>query len=151
TPERGVNALDAIVLAYQGIAALRQHIRATERIHGIISEGGQAPNVVPERSAGRFFVRAADAEALAPLKARVEACFRAGAQATDASLEPAGGEAASRDTRLNEPLASAFRRNAEALGREFFPYDRLPPGTQGSTDLGNVSQRVPAIHPMLAA
>ena len=60
-PERGVNALDALVLAYQGIAALRQHIRATERIHGIITDGGQAPNVVPERAAGRFYVRAANA------------------------------------------------------------------------------------------
>jgi amidohydrolase len=150
-PERGVNALDALVLAYQGVAALRQHIRPTERIHGIVTDGGQAPNVVPERAAGRFFVRAADFEALAPLRARVESCFRAGAQATGASLELGWGEADYRDIRLNEPLASAFRRNAEALGREFFPYDRLPPGVQGSTDLGNVSHRIPSIHPMLAA
>ena len=150
-PERGVNALDAIVLAYQGVAALRQHIRPTERIHGVITEGGQAPNVVPERAAGRFFVRAADFEALAPLKARVEGCFRAGAEATGAALELAWGEADYRDIRMNEPLATAFRRNAEALGREFFPYDRIPPGIQGSTDLGNVSHRVPSIHPMLAA
>jgi len=139
------------VLAYQGVAALRQHIRPTERIHGVITEGGQAPNVVPERAAGRFFVRAADFEALAPLKARVEGCFRAGAEATGAALELAWGEADYRDIRMNEPLASAFRRNAEALGREFFPYDRIPAGIQGSTDLGNVSHRVPSIHPMLAA
>jgi amidohydrolase len=150
-PERGVNALDAMMLAYQGIAALRQHIRPTERVHGIVTDGGQAPNVVPERTAGRFYVRATDFQDLAPLKARVEACFRAGALASGCTLELAWGEADYRDIHLNEPLASAFRRNAEALGREFFPYEKLPPGIQGSTDLGNVSYRVPSIHPMLAA
>jgi amidohydrolase len=150
-PERGVNALDALMLAYQGVAALRQHIRSSERIHGIVTDGGQAPNVVPERSAGRFYVRAADFDALAPLKARVEACFRAGALATGAGLELAWGEADYRDIFLNEPLTDAFRRNAEALGREFLPIDRLPPNLQGSTDLGNLSYRIPAIHPMLAA
>jgi amidohydrolase len=150
-PDRGVNALDAMMLAYQGIAALRQHIRPTERLHGIVTDGGQAPNVVPERTAGRFYVRAADLQDLAPLKARVEACFRAGALATGCELEIAWGDADYRDILANEPLATAFRRNAESLGREFFPVEKLPPGLQGSTDLGNVSYRLPAIHPMLAA
>jgi len=150
-PERGVNALDALVLAYQGIAALRQHIRTTERIHGIFTDGGQAPNVVPERAAGRFYVRAATRPELEALKPRVEGCFRAGAAATGAELELSWGAADYLDIRYNEPLASAFRTNAEQLGREFFPYEKLPPGLQGSTDMGNVSQRVPSIHPMLAA
>jgi metal-dependent amidase/aminoacylase/carboxypeptidase family protein len=140
-----------MMLAYQGVAALRQHIRPTERVHGIVTDGGQAPNVVPERTAGRFYARAANFEELAPLKARVEACFRAGALATGCRVELAWGEADYRDIRFNEPLASAFQRNAEALGRSFVPLEKLPPGIQGSTDLGNVSHRVPAIHPMLAA
>jgi len=150
-PERGINALDALVLAYQGIAALRQHIRSTERIHGIFTDGGQAPNVVPERAAGRFYVRAATGAELDALKPRVEGCFRAGAAATGADVELRWGSADYLDIRYNEPLASAFRTNAEQLGREFFPYDKLPAGLQGSTDMGNVSQRVPSIHPMLAA
>lgn len=150
-PERGVNALDALVIAYQGVAALRQHIRPTERIHGIITDGGQAPNVVPERATGRFYVRAASADDLAALKRRVEGCFQAGAAATGAALELAWGAADYLDIRFNEPLASAFRANAESLGRVFFPIDKLPAGLQGSTDMGNVSQRVPSIHPMLAA
>jgi len=150
-PERGVNALDALVLAYQGIAALRQHIRATERVHGIVTDGGQAPNIVPERAAGRFYVRASNAQDLAPLKQRVEGCFRAGAAATGAQLEIRWDPADYLDIRFNEPLASSFRRNAEALGRVFFPYEKLPASIQGSTDMGNVSQRVPSIHPMLAA
>ena len=86
-PERGVNALDALVTAYQAIAQLRQHIRPTERVHGIFTEAGQAPNVVPERAAGRFYVRARDVAELAPLKRRVEGCFRAGAEATGCTVE----------------------------------------------------------------
>lgn len=150
-PERGVNALDALVLAYQGIAALRQHIRSSERIHGIFTEAGHAPNVVPERAAGRFYVRAATGPELEELKPRVEGCFRAGAAATGADVEVTWGAADYLDIRYNEPLAAAFRANAEQLGREFFPYDKLPAGLQGSTDMGNVSHRVPSIHPMLAA
>jgi amidohydrolase len=150
-PERGVNALDALVLAYQGVAALRQHIKATERIHGIILDGGQAPNVVPERATGRFYVRAANALELEPLKRRVEGCFQAGAAATGAELELSWGPADYLDIRFNDPLASAFRANAESLGRAFFPIDKLPAGLQGSTDMGNVSHRVPSIHPMLAS
>jgi len=150
-PERGVNALDALVIAYQGIAALRQHIRVTERIHGIITDGGQAPNVVPARAAGRFYVRAATQAELEPLKRRVEGCFQAGAAATGARLELEWGPADYLDIRFNDPLASAFRANAEALGRTFFPIDKLPAGLQGSTDMGNVSHRVPSIHPMISA
>jgi len=149
-PERGINALDALVLAYQGIAALRQHIRPGERIHGIITDGGLAPNVVPDRARGRFYVRAASAGQLDELKPRVEGCFQAGASATGCELELEWGGVDYLDIRFNEPLASAFQRNAEALGREFVPMDKLPASLQGSTDMGNVSQRVPSIHPMLA-
>jgi amidohydrolase len=150
-PHRGINALDALVVAYQSIAALRQHIQVTERIHGIITDGGQAPNVVPERSAGLFYVRAADKSELDVLKQRVEACLRAGSQATGAEAEIRWGEHDYLDLRRNEPLEAAFQRNAEALGRQFFPLDKLPAGVHGSTDMGNVSHRVPSIHPMIAA
>ncbi|MEI9991261.1 MAG: amidohydrolase [Rhizomicrobium sp.] len=97
-PYRGLNALDAVVTAYQAIAQLRQHIRNTDRIHGIITEGGLAPNIVPERAACRFYVRAVDAHELAPLKARVHRCLEAGALATGCTLEAHWG-----DTRLSRP------------------------------------------------
>jgi amidohydrolase len=150
-PERGVNALDALVLAYQSVAALRQHIRPTERIHGIIVEGGQAPNIVPERASGRFYVRAANQTELEALKPRVEGCFHAGASATGAKLDLAWGAADYLDIKFNQPLAASFQQNAELLGREFFPYEKLPASLQGSTDMGNVSHYVPSIHPMLAS
>jgi amidohydrolase len=150
-PERGINALDALVTAYQAIAQLRQHIRPTERIHGIVTDGGAAPNVVPERAAGRFYVRARDVEELAGLKRRVEGCFRAGAEATGATLEVVWHDPDYLELRTSWPIAERYRQNAESLGRRFFPYDRLPPGVMGTTDMGNVSHRVPAIHPMIAA
>jgi amidohydrolase len=150
-PERGINALDAIVIAYQALAALRQHIRPTERLHGIITDGGQAPNIVPERSAGRFYVRAAHGEHLAALKKRVEGCFRAGADATGATLELTWGEVEYLDLHTSWPLAHRYQANAERLGRTFVAHDAMPIGVQGSTDMGNVSQRVPSIHPMIAS
>jgi len=149
-PYRGLNALDAVVCAYQAIAQLRQHIRNTERIHGIITEGGLAPNIVPERAACRFYVRAADAETLAPLKARVQACFEAGALATGCRLELNWSGVDYLDLKTNWPMAEVFGRHAVALGRDFFPVKDIPPGFAGSTDMGNVSHRVPSIHPMLA-
>jgi len=150
-PERGVNALDALVTAYQAIAQLRQHIKPTERVHGIFTEAGEAPNVVPERAAGRFYVRSRDAAELVPLKRRIEGCFRAGAEATGCSVEIQWREPDYLELRTNWPLAERYRANAETLGRTFFPLEKLPTSALGTTDMGNVSYRVPAIHPMIAA
>jgi amidohydrolase len=148
-PFRGLNALDAVVTAYQSIAQLRQHIHNTERIHGIVTDGGMAPNIVPERAACRFFIRAADVHDLARLKRRVKACFEAGALATGCRLELNWSGADYLDLKTNWPMAEAFERHAIALGREFFPMKDIPHGFAGSTDMGNVSHRVPSIHPML--
>ncbi|MEJ0026765.1 MAG: M20 family metallopeptidase [Rhizomicrobium sp.] len=148
-PYRGLNALDAVVTAYQAIAQLRQHIRNTDRIHGIITEGGLAPNIVPERAACCFYVRAADVHELVPLKARVQKCFEAGALATGCTLEAHWGDTDYLDLKTNWPMAEMYEKNAIRLGREFSPVKDLPPGYAGSTDMGNVSHRVPSIHPML--
>jgi amidohydrolase len=150
-PHEGINALDGLVTAYQAIAQLRQHIRQSERIHGIITDGGQAPNIVPERAEGQFYVRAADAHALAALKARVAACFRAGAEASGATLEAVWSDVDYLELHTNWPLADAWQANAERLGRRILRPEELPAGWAGSTDMGNVSQRVPAIHPLIAA
>ncbi len=150
-PERGINALDALVTAYQGIAALRQHIHPTERIHGIIIDGGQAPNIVPERASGRFYVRSPHESGLAKLKARVAACLEAGGVATGAEVEIEWSEIDYLDLWSNQPLQESFQSNAETLGRKFIPMSALSPMMAGSTDMGNVSQRVPSIHPMLAS
>jgi amidohydrolase len=149
-PHRGLNALDAVVTAYQSIAQLRQHIKQTERIHGIITEGGLAANIVPERASCRFYVRAADVHELALLKTRVHACFAAAALATGCTPDIRWGNADYLDLKTNWPMAEAFTRNAQMLGREFVSPKTIPPGFAGSTDMGNVSHRVPSIHPLLA-
>jgi amidohydrolase len=150
-PHRGINALDALVTAYNAIAQLRQHIRATERIHGIITDGGQAPNIVPERAAGAFCIRAATVPQLARLKERVFACFRAGAQATGAQLHLQTTGSDYSDLWTNAPLVAAYAANLARLGRTLVDIADVPPSIAGSTDMGNVSKLVPAIHPMIAA
>lgn len=150
-PERGINALDALVMAYQSISALRQHIKGDERIHGIITNGGQAPNIVPEYAAATFYVRSPFQKGLERLRARVQACLEAGATATGASVEYRWSDVDYLDLRSNPPLEEAFVENAERLGREFIPKSKMAPMMAGSTDMGNVSHQFPAIHPMIAA
>jgi metal-dependent amidase/aminoacylase/carboxypeptidase family protein len=140
-----------LVIAYQAIAALRQHIKPTQRIHGVITDGGGAANIVPERAAARFFVRAETAKELAALRTRVIACFESGAQASGARLEVVSPEPDILDMIHNMPLCQAFQSNAELLGRKFIPRDHPAYARAGSTDMGNVSHYVPSIHPNLAA
>lgn len=149
-PHKGINALDGLLLAYQAISNLRQHIKSTERIHGIIAEGGQAPNIVPDRTEGHFYVRAADEKALAKLKPRVQACFEAGATGSGCSVEVTWANVDYLDLNTNWPLAERFQSHAESLGREFLPMSQGSKFGAGSTDMGNVSYRLPSIHPMLA-
>ena len=149
-PHKGINALDGLLLAYQAISNLRQHIRPTERIHGIITEGGAAPNIVPDRTSGQFYVRAANEKDLARLKPRVQACFEAGAQGSGCEVEVNWANVDYLDLNTNWPLADQFQMHAESIGREFISYDEALGFGAGSTDMGNVSHRVPSIHPMLA-
>lgn len=149
-PHKGINALDGLLLAYQAISNLRQHIRGTERIHGIIVEGGDAPNIVPDRTSGQFYVRAAHAAHLSQLKPRVQACFEAGAQGSGCEVEVNWSNVDYLDLNTNWPLADQFQMHAESIGREFVDYDQASGFGAGSTDMGNVSHRVPSIHPMLA-
>lgn len=143
-PAEGVNALDAMVLAYSAVAALRQHIKPTARVHGIITDGGQAANVVPGHTAGSFLVRAADMNYLESLKERVLDCFRAGALATGTELKYRWDPIAYAPLLNNETLAGLFTSNVRALGRDIHLEDNNQ--SFGSTDMGNVSQIVPGLH-----
>jgi amidohydrolase len=150
-PHHGINALDGLVTAYLAIAQLRQHIRPTERIHGIITDGGQAPNIVPERAAGLFYIRADTETRLRRLKERVLDCFRAGATASGAALSFRSIGEDYADMHTNAPLAAAYSENLSTLGRTALAIDDVPAAVAGSTDMGNVSKLVPSIHPMIAA
>jgi metal-dependent amidase/aminoacylase/carboxypeptidase family protein len=149
-PHAGLNALDALVTAYQAIAQLRQHIKPTERIHGIVTKGGNAPNIVPDEAEGFFYVRAAVAEDLAALKKRVQACLEAGALSAGCTVDIKWAKTNFLDLKTSMPLARSYETNMLSIGRTFFPMEKLPQGSAGSTDMGNVSHRVPSIHPMIS-
>jgi len=147
-PDEGVNALDAMILTYNGINALRQHLRDDARIHGIITHGGDAPNIVPEYTRAEFIVRAADTPYAMEVLEKVRACAEGAALATGARLE-FGQPGPGYEARMPNPvLVHLFKDNLTALGLEA----ELATGNErlGSSDIGNVSQVVPAIHPYIA-
>lgn len=148
TPHLGINALDAVILAFNNVNALRQHVRRDARIHGIITHGGKAPNIIPDYAAALFYVRALDLGYLDELYDKVLGCFEAAAQATGTShhVKRAGHDY--HPHKINYALADLFRQNLEALGSSV---DQGPEDEDlGSTDVGNVSQVVPTIQPTIA-
>jgi amidohydrolase len=147
-PHKAINALDAMILAFTSINALRQHIRRDARIHGIITDGGEAPNIIPGHSAGVFSVRALDNDYLSELKNRVLNCFAGASVASGARLEYRWRDRTYAPMKSNMILAGLFKHNLESLGRAVEDFD--PRSGLGSTDMGNVSQVVPSIHPTIA-
>lgn len=147
-PENGINALDGVIETFNNINALRQHLPSDVRIHGIITHGGTRTNIVPDFAAARFQVRTADDEYLDQLLQKVENCARAAALATGATVEFVLSNSLYQAMRPNRALAELFAANLRHLGEKL---DEPPQtGTMGSTDMGNVSQAVPAIHPYIA-
>ncbi len=155
-PELGINAADALTVAQTAIGLLRQHIHDTDRIHGIVTKGGDAPNIVPAHTAARYMVRAQTLGKLEKLIPKVHRCFEAGAIATGCKYEISGGDRPYAEMRHDHDMVSIYRRNAEALGRSFLDADPKGPASAhsramgaGSTDMGNVSLVIPSIHPLI--
>ncbi len=147
SPEKGISALDATLQTFQNINALREHVLDSSRIHGIITHGGDAPNIVPDYSASLFYVRARDDDYCDELLEKVKNCARGAAVATGARVEMEM-QGAYHSLRTNAPLAHAFKSNLESLGWRFEQVD--PAEGIGSTDMGDVSHVAPAIHPYLS-
>jgi metal-dependent amidase/aminoacylase/carboxypeptidase family protein len=147
-PEEGINALEAMLQSFTAINSLRQHIRSTARIHGIITDGGEAANIVPAHSAGNFIVRAMDIEYLAELKEKVLNCFIGAATASGARLQYKWDNVCYAPLLNNLTLARLFIQNMGSLGRKVSLSE--PEHAFGSTDMGNVSQLGPSIHPTVA-
>jgi len=145
SPEEGINALDAVIQTFVGLNALRQHIRDGARIHGIITHGGTKPNIVPEYAAALFYVRDIDDDYKEELVEKLRKCAEGAALATGAKLTFTRVGHEYKSMRPNHHLAQSFRKNIEELGFEIDP----PKGGMGSTDMGDVSQVVPAIHPYI--
>src|SRR5580658_175633 len=148
-PELGVNAADALTIAQTALGLLRQHIRSTDRIHGIVTNGGAAPNVIPAHTSAKYIIRSEPLDQLAQLRPRVHRCFEAGALATGARIAITGGDKPYAEMLHDDTMATIYRRNSEALGRPFPNLGEWETRPTGSTDMGNVSLAVPSIHPMI--
>jgi amidohydrolase len=147
-PEAGINALEAMLQSFAAINSLRQHIKSTARLHGIITDGGEAANIVPAHSAATFIIRAKDNSYLDELMEKVLNCFAGGATATGARLEYRWGRVRYAPLHNNLALARLFQKNMQSLGRKVLLAE--PGKAFGSTDMGNVSQVAPSIHPTVA-
>ena len=149
-PYFGINAADAVTVAQVAIGLLRQQLAPGQQVHGFVVEGGRAPNVIPARTEMQYMTRAIDGAALKDLEARVKDCFAAGAVATGCDYSIDQDEPAYDALRPDPWLADAVRAEMERLGR-------TPVGAElellqpvGSTDMGNVTQVLPGIHPLIA-
>lgn len=149
-PQVGINALDAFVQAYVSISTLRQALYPTDKIHGIITSGGDAPNIIPSYTASQWYIRAEGKERLAELSARVEACFEGAAQSTGCTWKVSESGHPYDNMISDQTMVELFAANAETLGRPMMRGVDRPPGAAGSTDMGNVSHIVPTIHPFLS-
>ena len=143
-PHLGVNAADAMVVAQTAIGLLRQQLRTTDRVHGIVTHGGDAPNVIPAHTSARYAVRASVIGDLVDVRDKVFRCFEAGALATGTTLTISGGEKPYAEGQWDVELSALFGQNGEALGRTFIS-SPMP----ASTDMGNISHVIPSIHPMI--
>jgi metal-dependent amidase/aminoacylase/carboxypeptidase family protein len=148
-PELGINAADALTIAQTAIGLLRQHILSSDRIHGIITNGGAAPNVIPAHTSAKYVVRSETLDRLAELRPRVYRCFEAGGLATGATVEIIGGDKPYAEMNHDEDIAALYRKNSEDLGRPFPKMGEWESRPTGSTDMGNVSRAMPSIHPMI--
>jgi len=152
-PELGVNAADAFTVAQVAIGLLRQQLPASVRLHGVVTQAGLAPNAIPDHAEGRWYVRAGSVAELDQLGPRVRACFEAGALATGCEVTIETESPRYTEFRNDEQLLGLFVANARELGRPFTdPGAGVGVGTRmnrASTDMGNVSLRLPAIHPYL--
>ncbi|MGO2555436.1 M20 family metallopeptidase [Brevibacterium aurantiacum] len=148
-PERGINANDAFLVAQVALGLLRQQLPRTVRVHGVMTNGGEAPNAIPAKTEGRWYVRAESTDELLEVEKQVINCFEAGALATGASLSITPESKRYAEMRTDEEALESYRSNAIALGRNFDVDPVAATMNRASTDMGNVSQIVNAIHPYI--
>ena len=148
-PELGRNALDGVIAGYNNISMLRQSFRKWQQVHGVIVDGGEAANVIPERAEASYYLRALNMDDLDDLRTRVRACMEGAATATNTSVEISVNGYVYESLKPHDKLVTIFTAACEAIGREFYA-DPRGDELGGSTDFGNVSQRLPGLHADMA-
>jgi amidohydrolase len=146
-PHAGINALDAVTIAQTAIGLLRQQLRPGDLIHGIVRHGGDAANVIPDRTVLDYNLRSVTLGRVEELQERVSRCFAAGALATGCTLDIRSAAPSYAHLEADIDLTSLYGANSEKLGRNVFRLPGRVGGGSASTDMGNVSLRLPAIHP----
>ena len=147
-PQVGINALDAFVQAYLNVATFRQHMLPDDRVHCIITHGGDASNIIPAYTASSWGIRSGTNERLQELVPKIKACFEAAATATGCRIEVTPNDYPYLNMTNNSVMTALYSANSASLGRSM-PTEAEMGATGGSSDMGNVSQVVPSIHPML--
>jgi amidohydrolase len=145
-PQEGINALDALLLTFNNINAIRQTFAPRDRVAGIITNGGEACNIIPAYSSAKFSIRATTGERRDQLVQHVIACAQAGADAIGCQLN-ANISPGYKEIIPNPVLAEIFAKNLTAVGREVVDPD--PDESMGSTDMGDLSHLIPCLHPYL--
>jgi amidohydrolase len=144
-PYEGINALDAVILLFTSINALRQQLREDAKIHGIITDGGSAVNIIPENAAARFYIRSRDRKYLDRVTAKIKDCAKGAALQTGTRLSISVFEESGSDLLVNSKLAGEFESSFISLGGKFDTGDYL----LGSTDTGNLSHMLPVLFPVI--
>ena len=144
-PEKGINALDAVILLFNGVNAIRQHVKSDVRIHGVINNGGIAANIVPDYASARFYIRSNEKEYLDQVEGKMLNIASGAAEMTGATMNSHYYELPYDNMVTNKRLSDIFDCNLEAITGE--PMNKA--GISASMDMGNVSHYIPAIHPMV--
>lgn len=144
-PQEGINALNSVIQLFNGIDALRQHVTPDVRIHGIITNGGVAANIVPDKAVAQFYFRASTKEILDDVLVKVKNIAQGAALMTGSKLEMTRYELPNDNLKTNKSLSEAFSKNLRTLGIKNI-YEAKD---TGSSDIGNVSQKTPTIHPYI--
>ena len=148
-PDLGINALDGVLQLFNNVNAMRQQLRPDARVHGIITSGGSAANVIPDYAAARFSIRALDRRYQQEVLRRFIACAEGAALATGTQLQATVNENAGYENMVfSTPLADRWAQHMRAQGMQV--YEARDEERVGSTDMGNVMQVLPAIHPYIA-
>lgn len=146
-PQLGVNALDAITIAQVALGLTRQHLYPYDMVHGIVTKGGSAPNIIPAEVTARYIIRSRTLEDLLALRPKIERCFEAGALATGAQLTITEPNPTYTELRTDEEVAALYREEAINFQRVF---PTSGPSFVASTDMGNISYEVASLHPLLS-
>ena len=147
SPEDGLNALDAVIATFNSISALRQHLPKGDKIHGIIINGGTAPNIIPEKTSAKFYLRSTSNQGLKKITKRFTDCVNGAAKATGTKSKIQKNPVIYAPMKKNKTLCSVFRENLSCLGIK--ESTKLPPIKMGSSDIGNISEITPTIHPQI--